>query len=478
MSSTPPPLSTSHWCWHSLNRRYLLSTKLLYVTANLAIYSCYSFRPKFFKDVLNIDIGSYGNIAAVLALVSFFTSFFWTGLADKYGRHKTVLLGCASMSAVCFELLKVPVPSGMLSMYATVISALYIFFVNALMPLLDKLVLNMLSNTQGASKEMYGRQRLWGTVAYGLITFVTGKLLDVLGYDVIFYSVGINTMLFVVMAVFALPADKAKVNLTKLAKQSDIELNIEEREKKKSDSKKLLKSATKTPMYPTSIKLKYPVLALLLNTEYLFFLLVIFANGYARGILTLFLNFWMENDLWMSKEQVSVAANTGILLEIGIFFISKRLLDKWGIYWMLIAAQICMVARFWIYAFLPQDDMRIAYAVWAIELLKGANFGFMHSAGVQLANSIAPPHLSALSQGIYSGTFTGIATFVAGIVGGAMYEEEGAEYTFLITSIISSIALAVFLIKYGMIDRKLWQSKKAVKDSVECNKNESSKTKR
>lgn len=75
------------------------------------------------------------------------------------------------------------------------------------------------SKVEGVGKELYGRQRLWGTVGYGLVTLVVGKAIDVgnkanptpeeyaVAYMPMFYISAACTGIFLVFFLLLTPND-------------------------------------------------------------------------------------------------------------------------------------------------------------------------------------------------------------------------------------------------------------------------------
>ena len=470
--------------WLSFFRTHNVDLKLLYITMNFAYYSCYTFRAKFFDAVLKVNTGQYSYLAGALALLTFFASFGWSAFADAIKGHKLILLWSSLLAAMSFQLFLIRIEGSEVgrSIYIYGVSALYVGFCAAMAPLLDKLVLEVLqsrpSKPGSNTKELYGRQRLWGTAAYGVITFATGPLIDCLGYNVIFVQIAITTVVFLVYGYMILPSDSA------MAAERQKRKELLELEESKLGSNGLPKdhiSPCPTPDPTVALidekkkKERRPIFRLLTNAEYIFFLLVIFMNGFARAVLTFNLSKYQETHMGLNKFQVGITCLFGIILEIALFFVSKWCLRRLGVYWMLLGAQFSMVARVWAYYVIPAEPSMF-YAVCAVELLKGINFGLMHSAGIQLAHRVAPKGLEATAQGLYTGVFTGLSAFAAGIFGGLINDDENKLPLFMYTAIISTVALLIFLVKYALIDGVInfgfvkmdfYRSKKHKKDSLE-----------
>ena len=198
---------------------------------------------------------------------------------------------------------------------------------------------------------------------------------------------------------------------------------------------------------------------LLTNGNFLFFLFAVFMNGMARTVMTIFLSIYWKEALRLDDTAVAVATIFGITLEVTIFYF-YRFFAPLGNYWMLVIAQAAMVVRCWTYYQMPTGSGSKHWQVWAIELLKGVAFGFTHSAGVRIAAESAPAGLEATAQALYTSMYAQLPAVVAAAIGGSVYEMHGPSMLFLITSIISTVALGLFLIKYSIDGKiRLWPKK-------------------
>lgn len=84
--------------------------------------------------------------------------------------------------------------------------------------------------------------------------------------------------------------------------------------------------------------------------------------------------------------------------------------------------------------------------VWvlAIQLLIGAAFGSLWTAGVDYVAGIAPPRLGATAQSLFSSVFMGLAYAVGAAVGGILYGGVGPVATFRLTGAAVLLGLGFF----------------------------------
>jgi hypothetical protein len=206
-----------------------------------------------------------------------------------------------------------------------------------------------------------------------------------------------------------------------------------------------------------------PLAQLLTNPDYVFLLVFVFLSGTARAVMTSFAAMYWNEDMDLTTRQIGVAANFGILMEIGLFFAAPFLLDFFGIYWMLIFSQTAMVLRCWVYAFLPAKPSMF-WVVYLTELLKGVAFGFGQTAGVKICGDVAPPGLEATAQALYTSFYSQLPAVIAAAAGGRLYQHFGGKVLFYTTAILSTVALALFLLKYTL-DGRLCGSRRHVRSS-------------
>lgn len=443
--------------WHALNQDYLITPKLLYFFLNLEVYAFYVFKGSFIKKFLLIDAKKYGFLMSLMACIGFPCMTMWGRLADHLGRPKLVLTFLAIATAGSFELLifQVGAPKSTTHyVWVTFVLSLYALFFCGLAPLMDIIALKILSGNPAFNKEMYGRQRLWGSLGYCVSTLMAAYLMGKIGDYALFGIIPACALVFCLVLFFAGPVDSPTPKRsieddlpTGATKEVEEKKVSDEGEAKKQAAKKLEEQEMLEKMPNWRRKIKWPLLRLLTDGGYLFFLLAVFMTGSSRSIMTNYLSMYWELDMDLSKNIVAVAAIFGVVVEVIIFFFASRLAFM-GNFWMLLLAQLAMALRGWLYAFLPAQSSLFP-AVFAIELLKGAAFGFTQLAGVKVASASAPPSLQATSQAIYNSVYAQLPAVLAALGGGVLYHIHGPKTMFIITAAISTASFTAFLLKWS-----------------------------
>jgi hypothetical protein len=189
---------------------------------------------------------------------------------------------------------------------------------------------------------------------------------------------------------------------------------------------------------------RHPILRLLTDANFLFMLIVVFMIGSARAVMTNFLaKFWNEQ-LHLSDTQVGRSAISGVIVEMVIFAAGPWCLCTFGVFWMLLLAQLAMVGRAWAYVMLPNDAG--VHWIYLIEMLKGFGFGFTQTSGTKVAGEAAPPGLEATALALYGAVYGQLPAVITALAGGRIYA-KGPDLLMLGTAIIASIGLVLCTLK-------------------------------
>lgn len=475
------------------NDRWLITPKLMYFTMNMVVYSFHLFRGAFITDYLLLDSKYVGLSGTLMGLVSFPCITMWSSFADAVGRHKLILSTITFGSVICFEMLFFRMGSLTLRLfYSMTFLVLYSAFLAGMQPLLDFEALELLSSKAGFSKEIYGRQRLWGTIAYSCVTLGGAYLIKVFdGFGVLAFIMPAAAVVFVITLYFTALPDRPKPIFNRAARRREINekmagendqnnftLSIPEKQVNEinensslppNESSNLQKSSpTESPEQDVQVKfvgadtgpegfahrrVKSPWKTLLTDPNYMFFLFVVLMLGLARAVMTIFLALVWKTEMGMSTMEVAVAgAIFGMALEIVVFFIAKYISPVLGNYWMLVIAQLAMVVRCWAYFFMPKSHDWY-WLVYIIELLKGLSFGMAHSAAIKIANEAAPEGLEATAQALYNSVYVQLPTIISGLVGMwafHQFKKSAPQIMFFGTAVISTAALVLFFVKYSI----------------------------
>lgn len=256
----------------------------------------------------------------------------------------------------------------------------------------------------GTKVSHYGRQRLWGSVGWGIFSLLTGVLIDL-------FSDGAYkdyTVAFVLMFIFMLGDITVSVFL-------------------KTDSTKM------------SMNILGDVGSLLSSLPTFIFLLWTIAVGMCTGLVWQFL-FWLLEDVakgnrdnlgscdgsdYIKTLQGLVSAIQTFGGEIPFLFVSGHILKKLGHANIMSLVLFAFGVRFILYSFLTN-------AWWAlpIEMFQGITFGMFYPTMTSYANIVSPPGTETTVQGLVGAVFEGVGTSMGSLIGGYLYNSYGGLITF------------------------------------------------
>lgn len=411
----------------------LILPKLLYLTLNLTVYSTHTFTAMYFYQEWHLEIWHYGFIGT-LAAIHFITSPIWGRIADRTGKHRFILLLGIAGYATSFGLLQIKFQEGSKGWIRIIwTGCLYgcsFIFSSCLFPLVDEQMIKLLKkqNQNGTSvKELFGRQRLFGSLGHGLATLITGIGIDRFGYWSMFLNLFISSFLFCLFVISLIPVD-GKI------------------EKEEKEDAKAIKEPIANEKPDSSFKL-------ISSISFILFLLMIFCSGYVRAVLSLYLPFYLQKDHHRSATLVAFAKLCQVASEVLLFLFGKHLHRLMSPPFLVLLAQVCGIGRAFAYSFLPPIGSWF-YAAFGIELLKGASTALAVSGGVIMAEELAVQSgrgLETTAQGMFSGVYTGLSSAAGGVIGGLillLLPNHSISTLFLITAIAASMTTILFGVKY------------------------------
>lgn len=474
-----------------LEERYLFAPKILYFVINMQYYTLHQFRSVFAREKFLVSNSQYGRLTGIIMFVTFFTNIFIGGISDRAKNHRKVLFILTVFTAVFFGIFYIPQIMGVSGYTFWSVLLLYLVFNNPKQPLLDKIMLDYLGR-MSAGPKVYGKQRLWGTIAYGAATYISEWCLmagsnkekdSKYNFDNLLGYCGITTLLAALAIVFLIRNKSPEATAAEaILKESHEQAGIAE------DAENTTAPpapAAESPAAPEGSESGY--ITLLKNKEFLFFIIIMFSNAVTRSAMSLYLTTYHREvlklkpydlpDAWpawlkstvslLNDKPITTLTFFGIAFEIIVMFVSEGILRHLGLFWPLLLAQVCSLFRFFAYYFMSNGSPHVYGLSCLFELIKGIYFGMAHISAVQIATRLAPPHLKATSQMIYQGTFNALGTLVSGLLFGAMFDaklknksEDGKdqvfESLFLLNGFICFCTILVYIYKYGVRDRVLF----------------------
>lgn len=494
--------------WFSAaDRRWELSPKIIYFCIG-GLFYCFSvFRMKFFRTFLLLDGGQAGFVQAAWNVASFAGVAFWNNTADRTASHKRILVAlCIGMAAVFMSsALIVALPRAAWLPVAFAVFSVYGFVSGGVLPLTDYHVLRLLHDVLGADRTHYGRQVLFGTAAYGLVSFALGFLIRA-------YSAA--RVIFALMPVLAVLAATAVAVLGFPDRQYDCAALMRERKRRRILSAPGVpvdaqRSSSVPPralvdgaaqgrprssscsrlgacVDPPSGQICYAaysdddedyamvasgakepeaqsednrsvlgVLRTLAQPRFLVFLAVVLAIGVGRQVLSLYLSDYLSETIFLGEEIIGTAYLVSCLFSIIFLASGPFFLRRLGVRPMLVVGLAVLTLRLAAYSWLPAatdaNRAQITALAIAFEAMNGISFSFTHTAGVQEASACAPAGWQATFQAAYTCMYVQLPAIFVSALGGIVIRTAGGRALMYGTFLLSMAALvAVLAIAVGM----------------------------
>ncbi|GFQ78137.1 hypothetical protein TNCT_259301 [Trichonephila clavata] len=253
-------------------------------------------------------------------------------------------------------------------------------------------------NALGAHPELYGRQRMWGTIGWGCFALVAGFLNQVFTHESGKYNFSPGFYMLAVLFVIDLMV------ISKL-KLEDVK-----------ESKNIFKDVGQLVVKP----------------RITLFILQVYFVGIFIGIGRSYV-FWYLRTL--NASQLVLGCTSAIqcfLGELPFFFFAGWIITKIGHVNTFTMSFVAHGFKFLCYSFLVNPWWGLP-----IEFLQGPCFGSFYTAMASYAKTIAPEGTEATVQGLASGTFEGLGVATGSLLGGYGFRAFGGRTTFFWTGIIS-----------------------------------------
>lgn len=321
-----------------------------------------------------------GVLMSLLLVARIFSPAVWGWLADHTGKRARVVQVAAVSGFVSF----CGFFAGESFVWIFCVMLLMSFFWSASLPLMEAITLSHLEN----ATDKYGRIRSWGSVGFVLAVVGIGYLLE---------KVEIAWLLWVVLGL--------KLGIVIFS------YHIPEKE---------IMRHTAGLHSVRQICLRPEVMAFLLSS-----LLMLFAHG---AYYTFFSIYLVEHGY--DKGFVGWLWATGVICEIGIFFIMPWLMRHFRLKHILIFSFACAMLRFVLIGQYADRPVVIVFA----QILHAATYGAHHIAAMMVIHQFFQGRHQAKGQAIYTSTAYGVGGALGAVCSGYTWDWLGAEITFLISA--------------------------------------------
>ncbi|KAI8334394.1 major facilitator superfamily domain-containing protein [Chlamydoabsidia padenii] len=493
-----------------------ISPKLLYTF----LFACQGSAPVyltlFYSSQLGLKSDQIGLLVAIAPFISAVACPLWTALADKTKTHNYIMcmiqtlatvaiVSVMGISVVVQNLPDMDSKNRLTVTLVTITSVCFAFFGVPVLPLVDGGVLKIL----GKNKNQYGRQRMFGSISFGLASSLVGFIADwTKDMNSIFYVYAVSAVFFI-MTAGATTFKPESQQTTRFPATAMVSFTTSTTNNNKNDTnpdhtlRRKVQQFHLDPIHDTynnntlddddeedysQIRQNEIQRLIQFATESSIIEAVNLSNppAYRRSS-----SYMMDNN-----DTPPTAPTT--LLEL----LKQRQVFLFFLTMMLMGAALNMVVSF-LFIFLTQelgassstvgltglvgsvtellffyysrDLIRVfgirfliilghvltiarvfAYTILpkgptgatialGLHLLNGIAFSALWGAGVVQADELAPPSLQATSQGILAAMYAGVGAGLGSLLGGVVYEKLGATHMFYVVIGLTSFSLELYL---------------------------------
>jgi PPP family 3-phenylpropionic acid transporter len=413
-------------------RRNLFVAKAIFFTNAMSQVGWTRFQNNFYLDhgLNSYQIGSLKSVGLVL---KFITEPFLCFVADLTDA-KMVFALCVVMQILTMEVLRIAKPLTYSIMFLVKVLRSTTAPANTLTTAAS------FKLTEG-SGEGYGRQRMFGSLAWGGGAFLSGYLIDHCGMESIFYYTYLFLITNLCCVVFGLPSWK---NKSVPHSKSDDFNNVEARRKEEMNAKK----KTDICSYFSDIAQFFsnvPCKILLIN---------VFGCGIGMCVPETFLFISLETDFSASRTFAGLCTAVSIVSALPIFWYSEQVIARYGHFRLIVVAQAAGVLRLALYSLLPPTVPFALQLILGVQTLHGLNFALYWATMVDAIFKLAPKKLTTSCMATLNVTFFTLSGALGNIIWGYVYDAMGNVYYVYIGA---AIQMAVFLLGFYST-RRIWMA--------------------
>ena len=373
-----------------------VAARAAYATLFGAIGASFPYLPVYYRSV-GLSLGEIGLLGSLAAAVGLVGAPLWGTLADRYPTSRLILPLAATLAALAalgLALAREPVAiAGAVIAFSVALAGLT--------PILDARALE----TVRGDPDRYGRVRVWGSIGFVVVVWLTGFLIERAGIASLFT---VYVPLLAVTAVVAVALRGAGRILPPLPRLSGIGLVLRQ----------------------------LPLRG---------FLVAAFAVWSASMAINAFLSIHLL-DIGAPGELVGSAWAIGAMVEMPIMWAYPALAARFGARRLLVAGAAAFAVRALALPFLVHP-----VAATLTMLLHGAGFGLLLVGGVTHVSRHAPPGAAATAQGVLTAVVFSLSMIVGPGLGGLAAGAWGLPVMF---GIAAAVGIAgVVLMSIAVADR-------------------------
>lgn len=347
-----------------------------------------------FLDGRGLRSEEIGQLMAIITLARIIAPNLWATLADKTGKGLLILRIGSFLTFASFTML-----FWVDGFWGITLSfALNMAFWTAIVPQMESISLN---EVRGDATK-YSYIRLWGSVGFILLSVLTGILIDLYDFNIVVVISSI--VLFCLLGTTMLLRDSPHQEVNE-----DVDSSIWSKIKGR-------------PF------LVFIASAILLQMSF----------GPYYGFFALYMR-----DLGYNGQETGWLVSLGVGVEVVVFLIAGRLLNRTGVKYALIFCMFATALRWYLLAEMASSPPWLLFS----QSLHAFSFGLAHAASMQFIHGYFGKMYQSRGQALYASISFGVGGAAGNYIAGQMWHQgEGYYETFIFAAITSFVGMLVLML--------------------------------
>lgn len=346
-----------------------------------------------FLDGRGFSSEQIGELFAIITFARILGPNLWATLADKTGKGLSILQFGCFLTVSCFSLIFVF--DGFWGI--TLAFALMMMFWTAVLPQLEVITLNSVNSDANG----YSRIRLWGSIGFIVLTVLSGKSIDAFSSEApVYASCLVLSGLFLASLLLRTPGKTEQAEAQKGSIWSKVS---------------------------SKVFVCFILSAVLLQVSF----------GPYYGFFALYMR-----DLGFSGQVTGGLVALGVGAEIFIFLVAGRLINYFGVKWILIISLVLTALRWLCLALFAEHTPVLILS----QALHAFGFGMTHAASVHFIHHYFGEKYQSRGQALYVSIAFGVGGAIGSYVAGQMWQQgAGATETFVFAAVAGLLAGGILL---------------------------------
>ncbi|KAI5134452.1 hypothetical protein NEAUS06_1092 [Nematocida ausubeli] len=403
---------------HQSNRFILVQFILIYFFIHIVIYSSHNYRETIAKEIFELSSKEY-SLVEMISVIKLGGSITSTYISQKYIRPLIVTL----MSTCAFILTLAILINKMVTdkRLVVLLGCIHIVADSAILPTIDSECLAVLNSRNIGQK--YSKIRVFSTIGHSITYIINIAIQKIVQENTLSRSIFLNTLLFGAIAISCIVFSIVNVErevIEVLEKQAEVvstnsgnsESVVAENAKESSAFSIVLNGI----IYPFRLAAENVMFILqMFNKNYATLILCAMGSGISRSSLQSYLSEYLR-ETRSSKGEQGYIYFVRTICELFVWSIVIWLGDRVTLEVLLTVGISLGATRSLLYSFMPTNPLIRAFLPYIAELFKSAYSALFIYVAVKLAHKFSKPHQRTLAQGMFTGVYSGLAPFLAGIL--------------------------------------------------------------